>query len=144
MAFKPATLGYRNIKDFMVALAQLVRAPDCDSGGRRFNSGMPPFLLYLLSELLRMQRQNTVAEVVRLLANDDCLISCLARSLTTSATDILSLLRQAILNSFLLINWLQVTLLSALRWWLHLCGDCHLRTRNSSHLDEKYLCGYDQ
>ena len=25
-----------------VALAQLVRAPDCDSGGRRFKSGMPP------------------------------------------------------------------------------------------------------
>ncbi len=27
----------------MVGIAQLVRAPDCDSGGRRFKSGCPPF-----------------------------------------------------------------------------------------------------
>ena len=27
----------------MVGVAQLVRAPDCGSGGRRFNSGRPPF-----------------------------------------------------------------------------------------------------
>ena len=26
----------------MVGVAQLVRAPDCGSGGRRFNSGRPP------------------------------------------------------------------------------------------------------
>lgn len=26
----------------MVGIAQLVRAPDCDSGGRRFKSGYPP------------------------------------------------------------------------------------------------------
>ena len=26
----------------MVDIAQLVRAPDCDSGGRRFESGYPP------------------------------------------------------------------------------------------------------
>ena len=26
----------------MVVVAQLVRAPDCDSGGRRFNPGHPP------------------------------------------------------------------------------------------------------
>ncbi len=27
----------------MVGVAQLVRAPDCGSGGRRFNSGRPPY-----------------------------------------------------------------------------------------------------
>lgn len=26
----------------MVVVAQLVRAPDCGSGGRRFESGLPP------------------------------------------------------------------------------------------------------
>ena len=31
-------------KGFMVGVAQLVRAPDCGSGGRRFNSGHPPFV----------------------------------------------------------------------------------------------------
>ena len=31
----------------MVVVAQLVRAPDCGSGGRRFEPGLPPFkLLY--------------------------------------------------------------------------------------------------
>ncbi len=28
----------------MVVVAQLVRAPDCGSGGRRFEPGLPPFL----------------------------------------------------------------------------------------------------
>ncbi len=28
----------------MVVVAQLVRAPDCGSGGRRFESGLPPNL----------------------------------------------------------------------------------------------------
>ncbi len=28
----------------MVGIAQLVRAPDCDSGGRRFKSGYSPFI----------------------------------------------------------------------------------------------------
>ena len=27
---------------YVVDIAQLVRAPDCDSGGRRFESGYPP------------------------------------------------------------------------------------------------------
>lgn len=35
----------------MVVVAQLVRAPDCGSGGRRFEPGLPPFL-----ELLRKLR----------------------------------------------------------------------------------------
>jgi hypothetical protein len=30
----------------MVVLAQLVRAPDCGSGGRRFEPGIPPKSLY--------------------------------------------------------------------------------------------------
>lgn len=30
----------------MAGVAQLVRAPDCDSGGRRFNSGHSPHLHY--------------------------------------------------------------------------------------------------
>ena len=32
----------------MVGVAQLVRAPDCGSGGRRFNSGRPPFAKRLI------------------------------------------------------------------------------------------------
>ncbi len=28
----------------MVVVAQLVRAPDCGSGGRRFETDLPPFL----------------------------------------------------------------------------------------------------
>ncbi len=28
----------------MVVVAQLVRAPGCGSGGRRFEPGLPPFL----------------------------------------------------------------------------------------------------
>lgn len=28
----------------MVVVAQLVRAPDCGSGGRRFETGLPPFI----------------------------------------------------------------------------------------------------
>ena len=28
--------------DYMVGIAQLVRVPDCGSGGRRFESGYPP------------------------------------------------------------------------------------------------------
>ena len=35
LGFSPSSL--------MVGVAQLVRAPDCGSGGRRFNSGRPPF-----------------------------------------------------------------------------------------------------
>ena len=31
----------------MVVVAQLVRAPDCGSGGRRFEPGLPPFKLLL-------------------------------------------------------------------------------------------------
>ena len=31
----------------MAGVAQLVRAPDCDSGGRRFNSGHSPHFLFL-------------------------------------------------------------------------------------------------
>ena len=31
----------------MVDVAQLVRAPDCGSGGRRFDSDHPPFLKFL-------------------------------------------------------------------------------------------------
>lgn len=31
---------------FMAGVAQLVRAPDCDSGGRRFNSGHSPHLYF--------------------------------------------------------------------------------------------------
>tara|TARA_B100000131_G_scaffold203307_1_gene195226 strand:- start:97 stop:234 length:138 start_codon:yes stop_codon:yes gene_type:complete len=29
----------------MVVVVQLVRTPDCGSGGRRFESGLPPFFL---------------------------------------------------------------------------------------------------
>ena len=32
----------------MVVVAQLVRAPDCGSGGRRFEPGLPPFKKSLL------------------------------------------------------------------------------------------------
>lgn len=31
----------------MVVVAQLVRAPDCGSGGRRFEPGLPPFISLL-------------------------------------------------------------------------------------------------
>ena len=31
----------------MVVVAQLVRAPDCGSGGRRFEPGLPPFFKLL-------------------------------------------------------------------------------------------------
>ena len=34
----------RRYADNMVGIAQLVRAPDCDSGGRRFKSGYSPFI----------------------------------------------------------------------------------------------------
>ncbi len=30
------------VPGFLVGVAQLVRAPDCGSGGRRFNSARPP------------------------------------------------------------------------------------------------------
>jgi hypothetical protein len=29
----------------MVVVAQLVRAPDCGSGGRRFEPGLPPWFI---------------------------------------------------------------------------------------------------
>ena len=32
---------------YVVDIAQLVRAPDCDSGGRRFESGYPPHFFTL-------------------------------------------------------------------------------------------------
>ena len=35
----------------MVVVAQLVRVPDCGSGGRRFEPGLPPIKLRILSEL---------------------------------------------------------------------------------------------
>ena len=31
----------------MVVVVQLVRTPDCGSGGRRFESGLPPFFLLI-------------------------------------------------------------------------------------------------
>ena len=31
----------------MVVVVQLVRTPDCGSGGRRFESGLPPTMIYL-------------------------------------------------------------------------------------------------
>ena len=30
---------------YMVVVAQLVRAPDCGSGGRRFETDLPPLLV---------------------------------------------------------------------------------------------------
>ena len=33
----------------MVVVVQLVRTPDCGSGGRRFESGLPPFFLTILT-----------------------------------------------------------------------------------------------
>ena len=37
----------------MVVVVQLVRTPDCGSGGRRFESGLPPFFLTMLALYLR-------------------------------------------------------------------------------------------
>ena len=34
----------------MVVLAQLVRAPDCGSGGRRFEPGIPPKKAFALAK----------------------------------------------------------------------------------------------
>ncbi len=36
----------------MVVVAQLVRAPDCGSGGRRFEPGLPPKTKLLYTERL--------------------------------------------------------------------------------------------
>ena len=36
----------------MVVVVQLVRTPDCGSGGRRFESGLPPFFLTMLALLI--------------------------------------------------------------------------------------------
>ena len=36
-------LGFTPDEGILVGVAQLVRAPDCGSGGRRFNSARPPF-----------------------------------------------------------------------------------------------------
>ena len=58
----------------MVVVAQLVRAPDCGSGGRRFETGLPPlskasqkweafFVLYIqisLFEILFLPKSITV------------------------------------------------------------------------------------
>ena len=35
----------------MVVVAQLVRAPDCGSGGRRFETALPPFLNKRIAEM---------------------------------------------------------------------------------------------
>ena len=47
----------------MVVVAQLVRAPDCGSGGRRFETGLPPLLSdarikFYLSLLLGKSTEN--------------------------------------------------------------------------------------
>jgi hypothetical protein len=34
-----------------VVVAQLVRAPDCGSGGRRFEPGLPPLLNQRITEM---------------------------------------------------------------------------------------------
>ena len=46
----------------MVVVAQLVRAPDCGSGGRRFEPGLPPKLnlreiegFFILNKLIRIK-----------------------------------------------------------------------------------------
>ena len=35
----------------MVVVAQLVRAPDCGSGGRRFETALPPLLNQRITEM---------------------------------------------------------------------------------------------
>ena len=47
----------------MVVVAQLVRAPDCGSGGRRFETGLPPLfsdvrIKFYLSLLLGKSTEN--------------------------------------------------------------------------------------
>ena len=37
----------------MVVVVQLVRTPDCGSGGRRFESGLPPFFSIIGRHLMR-------------------------------------------------------------------------------------------
>ena len=39
---------------YMVVVAQLVRAPDCGSGGRRFETDLPPKLVLSLKGLFFM------------------------------------------------------------------------------------------
>ena len=42
----------------MVVVVQLVRTPDCGSGGRRFESGLPPFFLLIDIPLYSVKYKN--------------------------------------------------------------------------------------
>ena len=42
----------------MVVVVQLVRTPDCGSGGRRFESGLPPFFLLIDIPLYSIKYKN--------------------------------------------------------------------------------------
>ena len=51
----------------MVGIAQLVRAPDCGSGGRRFESDYPPHLIYIMgySQVGKAQDFDSCISLVR-------------------------------------------------------------------------------
>ena len=56
----------RRALSIVVGIAQLVRAPDCDSGGRRFKSGYSPFpnkdpvMTYVMRGFLMLIRRGSV------------------------------------------------------------------------------------
>ena len=65
----------------MVVVAQLVRAPDCGSGGRRFEPGLPPkFLdvriLFYLSLLLGKPNKNGRSIFIFQTIIEDCEVCC--------------------------------------------------------------------
>ena len=47
----------------MVVVVQLVRTPDCGSGGRRFESGLPPFFLTML--LRKIRTKNPIKATIK-------------------------------------------------------------------------------